>query len=113
MNTNSQVELVVRMKNGNRESLWKAFQDLSRKEQEAASKLYSIIRELMEEYGEEIPLDTALKRLGFKNVDEMIDWELQWLPRKELNIKMEYLEDKIRIQKDIFDEDDLNIYEFF
>ncbi|MFW9852995.1 MAG: hypothetical protein ACFFDS_08630 [Candidatus Thorarchaeota archaeon] len=113
MNTNSQVELVVRMKNGNRESLWKAFQDLSRREQEAASKLYSIIRELMEEYGEEIPLDVALRRLGFKNVDEMIDWELQWLPRKELNIKMEYNKDKIKIQKNVFDEDDLSVYDFF
>ena len=96
-----------------RESIRKVLQEMSRKEREEASKIYQKIRVLMNEFGEEIPLETALKRLGFKNIDEMIDWELTWLPRRELNIKLEYSKDKVKIKKDAFDESDLNIYDFF
>ena len=96
-----------------RKNAWHILQDMSRKEQEEASKIYSKIKNLISEYGEEIPLDKALSYLGFRSLDEMIDWELSWLPRKELNIKMEYKEQKIKIKKDAFEEEDLGIYEFF
>ena len=42
----------------------------------------------------------------------MIDWELDWLPRKELNVKFIYKDDTIDIQKDAFEEEDLGIYEY-
>ena len=45
--------------------------------------------------------------------DEMVDWELDWLPRKELNIKFEYKSEYVRIVKDAVDEEDLVIYEYF
>ena len=94
-------------------SMWKVLQEMSRKEQEEAEKLYEKIKILMDEYNGEIPKKIVLSRLGFKTFDEMIDWELTWLPRRELNIKMEYNEDKIIIKKNAFDEDELSVYDFF
>lgn len=96
-----------------KESMWKVLQEMSRKEREEAEKIYEKIKILIEEYNGVIPKKTVLTRLGFNTIDEMIDWELTWLPRRELNIKMEYNEDKIRIKKNAFDEDDLSVYDFF
>ncbi|MCG3226776.1 MAG: hypothetical protein H7645_07645 [Candidatus Heimdallarchaeota archaeon] len=96
-----------------KESMWKVFQEMHRKEREEAEKIYEKINSLMNEYNGVIPKTTVLKRLGFKSIDEMIDWELTWLPRRELNIKMEYKEEKIKIKKNAFDEDDLSVYDFF
>lgn len=96
-----------------KESMWKVLQEMSRKEREEAEKIYDKIKILIEEYNGVIPKKTVLSRLGFKTFDEMIDWELTWLPRRELNIKMEYNEDKIKIKKNAFDEDELSVYDFF
>ncbi|MBY9001435.1 MAG: hypothetical protein KGD64_10995, partial [Candidatus Heimdallarchaeota archaeon] len=60
---------------------WKALQDITKKEKEEAVKKYSKISELITEFGEEISKDKVLTYLGFKSIDEMIDWELDWLPR--------------------------------
>lgn len=95
------------------QSMWKVLQEMSRKEKEEAEKLYDIIKILMDEYNGKIPIKTVLSRLGFNSIDEMIDWELTWLPRRELNIKMEYNEENIKIKKNAFDDDDLSVYDFF
>ncbi len=92
---------------------WEALQNIARKEKEEALKKYTIISELITEFGEEIPKDKVLTYLGFKSIDEMIDWELDYLPRRELNVKFEYQEKKIKIIKDAFEDEDLSIYEFF
>jgi hypothetical protein len=96
-----------------KESMWKVLQEMSKKEQEEAEKIYEKIKLLMNEYNGDIPIQIALTRLGFNSIDEMIDWELTWLPRRELNIKMEYNEEKIKIKKNAFDEDELSVYDFF
>ena len=96
-----------------RENMWTVFQEISRKEKEEAEKIYDKIKILMNEYNGEIPIKTALIHLGFSSIDEMIDWELTWLPRRELNIKMEYNEEKIKIKKNAFEEDELSVYDFF
>jgi hypothetical protein len=101
------------MTNQENESMWKVLQEMSRKEREEAEKLYEKIKVLIEEYNGVIPKQIVLTRLGFKTIEEMIDWELTWLPRRELNIKMEYNEDKIKIKKNAFDEDELSVYDFF
>ena len=92
---------------------WEELQNISRKEKEQALKKYTKISELITEFGEEIPKGKVLSYLGFKSIDEMIDWELDWLPRRELNVKFEYQKKKIKIIKDAFEEEDLRIYEFF
>ncbi len=92
---------------------WRALQEISRKEREHAQKLYTIIEDLIENQGYIISKKTLLTKLGFKSVEEMIDWELDWLPRKELNIKFEYKNDHVRIIKDAIDEKDLGIYDYF
>ena len=94
-------------------SMWKVLQEMSKKEQEEAEKIYEKIKILIDEFNGEIPISIALNRLGFNSIDEMIDWELTWLPRRELNIKMEYNEEKIRIKKNAFDEEELSVYDFF
>ncbi len=96
-----------------KENMWKVLQEMYRKEREEAEKVYEKIKILMDEYNGVIPKTTVLKRLSFNSIDEMIDWELTWLPRRELNIKMEYNEEKIKIKKNAFDEDDLSVYDFF
>ena len=92
---------------------WKTLQEITKKEREEALKKYSKINDLIIKHGEEIPTNKVLSYLGFKSVDEMIDWELDWLPRKELNVKFEYKEEKIKIVRDAFEDEDLGIYEFF
>jgi hypothetical protein len=92
---------------------WRALQEISKREREHAQKRYQTIRELMDDKGEVIPKNTLLKELGFKSFDEMIDWELDWLPRKELNIKFQYDDKNIRIIKDAMIEEDLCTYEYF
>jgi len=94
------------------QSAWKALQEISKKEREEAEKLYKKIRKLINSYGYSLPKQTVLDELGFKTIDEMIDWELDWLPRKELNVKFIYKDDTIDIQKDAFEEEDLGIYEY-
>ena len=91
---------------------WKALQEISKKEREEAKKLYDKIRKLIDNYGYSIPKQEVLKELGFKTIDEMIDWELEWLPRRELNIKFIYKDENIEIMKDAFEEDELSVYEF-
>ncbi len=92
---------------------WRALQEISKQEREHAQKLYKIIQDLVQQHGDIIPKETLLTELGFKSVDEMVDWELEWLPRKELNIKFEYQTDYVRIVKNPVDEEDLGIYEYF
>ena len=92
---------------------WKALQEISKREREYARERYQIIRELVEEKGEVIPKNTMLSELGFKSYDEMVDWELDWLPRKELNIKFQYEDKNIKIIRNAIDEEDLGIYEYF
>ena len=94
------------------QSAWKTLQEISKKEREEAKKRYKKIKALIDKYGYSIPSDTVLKELGFKTIDEMIHWELEWLPRKELNVKFIYKDDMIVIEKDVFDDDDLSVYEF-
>ena len=92
---------------------WRALQEISKQEREHAQKLYTIIKDLIQKQGDTIPKETLLKELGFKSVEEMVDWELDWLPRKELNIKFEYQNKYVKIIKDAVDEEDLGIYEYF
>jgi len=94
------------------QSAWKALQEISKKEREEAKKLYEKIRNLINIYGDSIPKQEVLDELGFKTDDEMIHWELEWLPRRELNIKFIYKDETIEIKKDAFEEDELRVYEF-
>jgi hypothetical protein len=91
---------------------WKALQEISKKEREEAKKLYEKIRKLIEIHGYSISKQKVLDELGFKNIDEMIDWELEWLPRKELNVKFIYKDEIIEIKKDAFEEEELGVYEY-
>lgn len=92
---------------------WKALQEISRRERERARERYPTIIELIEEKGEVIPKKILLLKLGFKSLDEMVDWELDWLPRKELNIKFQYEDKNVRIIRNAIDDEDLGIYEYF
>jgi len=94
------------------QSAWRALQEISRKERERAKKIYDKIKSLIDKFGYSIPTQTVLKELGFNTIDEMIHWEMEWLPRKELNVKFEYKDDMINIEKDAFDDEELGIYEF-
>jgi len=93
------------------QSAWRALQEISRKEREKARKVYEKIKSLIDKHGYSIPTKIVLEELGFNNIDEMIHWELEWLPRKELNVKFAYKEDIINIEKDAFDDEELGIYE--
>ncbi len=66
----------------------------------------------MTEYSDVIPTEIALSRLEFNSIEEMKDWEGKWLPRKELNVSFKVLDDKIRVLKDVADEEELEYYEF-
>jgi len=94
------------------EAAWKAFQELSKKERQEALHKCSIIRDLMTEYSDLIPTERALSRLGFNSIEELKEWERKWLPRKELNVSFEFLEDHIKVLKDIADEEELEFLEF-
>ena len=95
-----------------KESAWRAFQEIGKKETKDALRKCSIIQELMTEYSDVIPTEIALSRLEFNSIKEMKDWEGKWLPRKELNVSFEVLDENIRVLKDIADEEELEQYEF-
>ena len=93
-------------------SAWRAFQEIAKKETQDALRKCSIIQELMTEYSDVIPTEIALSRLKFNSIEEMKDWEGKWLPRNELNVSFKVLDDKIRVLKDIADEEELEQYEY-
>ncbi len=66
----------------------------------------------MTEYSDVIPTEIALSHLEFNSIEEMKDWEGKWLPRNELNVSFEFLDDKIRALKDVADEEELEHYKF-
>lgn len=74
------------------QSAWRALQEISRKERERAKKIYYKIESLIDKFGYSIPTQVVLDELGFKTIDEMIHWELEWYLEKNLmlslNIKM-------------------------
>ena len=95
-----------------KQSAWHAFQEIGKKETQDALRKCAIIQELITEYSDIIPTEIALSHLEFNSIEEMKDWEGKWLPRKELNVSFEVLDDKIQVLKDVADEEELEQYEF-
>ena len=60
---------------------------MKRKGKKEVEKIYEKIKVLIKEYNGVIPKGTVLARVGFSMIEEMIDWKLTWLSRRELNIK--------------------------
>ncbi len=94
------------------QTAWRAVQELSKKEIQDTLHKCSIIRDLMTKNSDVIPTELALSRLEFNSIEEMKEWESKWLPRKELNVSFEFLDDHIRVLKDNADEEELDYLEF-